>query len=268
MKSLKSFLFILLLSVYIFCFSVSVCAAEEIIDFHKWNSIEATALITDESIPSNSSLKSAVVKMTEDEDSNRITLLFMLKFGTFTDISKAEIIIRINGGEKIIIHTDEPHEYNEDKYFASAVVHNDGQSGILHVQTVLGIKDGLPEKKILTLQFRDCDGILSNRYEVDLSGNAENSSQSTKKQTATKTNKTNKSYKTKTDKTDKDQNSADDLSASENTLTLRHTENNKDVTVSTSKVVGGITGIIVLVLSAGYGLSHLINSKQQKRGEG
>lgn len=270
MIRLKGFIITLLLSSLILCLSVSVCAAQEIIDFAEWNQIEESYIITTDDTPSNSSLKNAVLKITEDKASNRMTILFMLEFNTFTDVNNVDIIMKVNGDEEIVIHTDNPPEYNEDKYFVSNIIHTEEPSKIIYVQTVLGIKDGLPEKKTLSLQFRDCEGILSNRYNIEISVGSEEpaSSDVTKEQTTSKTKRNNKSDKTKTDKTDKNNSSVTDLSSTENTLMLGHTENNKDVTVSTSKVVGGITGIIVLVLSAGYGLSHLIHSKQQKRGEG
>lgn len=285
MIRLKGFIITLLLSSLILCLSVPVCAVQEIIDFAEWNQIEESYIITTDDTPSNSSLKNAVLKMTEDEASNRMTILFMLEFNTFTDTNNIDIMIRVNGDEEIIIHTDDAPEYNDDKYFVSNIIHTEEPSKIIYVQTVLGIKDGLPEKKTLSLQFRDCEGILSNRYNIEISDGAEElpSEEITQEQTTSKTSKTaktkksNKSDKTKktakTNKADKtgyyETQTATDMPSTENSVTVGYTENNdKESTVSTGKVVGGITGIIVLVLSAGYGLSHLIHSKQQKRGEG
>ena len=284
MIRLKHFIFTLLLSVLIISLSVPVCAVQEKIDFAEWNQVEESYIITTDDTPSNSSLKNAVLKTTEDEASNRMTILFMLEFRTFTDINNVDIMVSVNGDEEIVIHTDDPPEYNEDKYFVSNIIHTEEPSKIIYVQTVLGIKDGLPENKTLSLQFRDCEGILSNRYNIELSGGAEElpleeatQEQSTSKTSkTTKTKKNNKSDKTqkpaKTSKADKtgdyETQTATDVLSTENTVTVGYQENIKNSTVSTGKVVGGITGIIVLVLSAGYGLSHLIKSKQQKRGEG
>lgn len=278
MKSIKSFLFLLIITVYVFCLSSSAVAAKDEISFEKWNSIEESYLITDNKTPSNSSLKNAVLKVTEDKASHRMTILFMLEFDSYTDISNLEIIMNVNDGEEIVIYTDKNAEYNEDKYFVSTVTLEQEQTKMVFMQTVLGIKGGLPDRKILTLQIKDTEGVPSNRYTVDISGNdvedttfttEENTTETTSKnKPADKTKKTSKTNKAdKTNKTTVTEASLTSLT--EDSVTVGHTEKDTSrTTVGTGKVVGVVTGIAVLILSAGFGLSHLIKSMHQKRGEG
>lgn len=265
MKSVKNFLFPIITFILIFCLSLPVIAEDGEIRFDKWNQIEESYLITDDSTPSNSSLKNAVLKVTEDEASHRLTILFMLEFNSYTDISNAGIILSFNGGEEILIHTDKEAEYNEDKYFVSTVMLEQEQSNMVFVQTVLGIKDGLTDKRVLTVQVKDTEGLLSNRYTVDISPDVAEQEQTTvsesKKTQDDKTQKTNKTKTTAARTTVS--------SLTEASVTAGRTEQSKSPpTLSTGKVVGSVTGIFVLILSAGYGLAYLIKSKQQKRGEG
>lgn len=262
MKLIKSFLLLLIICVTVS--AASVLSVAENPDFAKWNSISKHLVITDSQTPSNSSLKNAILKVIPEADSNRLHLLFMLEFDTFTDLSNAGVIMSVNDGENIFLYTDKTAEYNEDKYFVSTKTNCTEDTKTVFIETVLGIKDGIPEKLNLTLKIRDTEGILSNTYTVDVTPFLNSNDQTT-----SATQPKSETDKNRASTTEKVSASGTVTKSSEYMLLPTNQVNNTVTKVPDTFSLAGIaTGIFVLVLTTVFCASHLLRRKKEERDEG
>ncbi len=231
------------------------------IDVSEWNSLEKVYHILSDGSSSNSALELAFLKVKYDRPSNRVRLFFILEFATFTDEAKAGVTLSVNGGEKITLHSDGSAEYNEDKYFAAVKTLSDRRTRNLSMEITLGIKEGLPEKAVLTFNFYDTEGIASNTYTVDITETAATvTSTTTEKATKTNADKTTKNRAQKTDSTTKKQ---DETTTLQNNTVISKKTAAAEHSFKESNAVGII--IAVAVAAIGIGTSAINILKRSKK---
>ncbi len=258
----------------------SVChASAEQIDFAEWNNHEEVIVIADKDAHSNSGLKNAQLKVKYDYPSHRMRLFFLLKFNSFGEEGNPGIRFSFNGEEEISINLNGETEYNEDKYYLDFISHTTPVNGVVYFEVTFGVKEGIPDEKILSVIFHDPDGILSNTYTVDLAegeqadfedeptSEEESKTQKTKttktKTTKTKTTKSDKTKKTKTEKTAADsaeQQTEAELFRNEEGESPSHSENEKVFFVSAAAVVS-----LGLILT---GCLHFLKRNKHKGDKG
>ncbi len=185
---------------------------------------------------SNSDLCFAAVKVKYDRSINRIYLLFTLEFEKFSDIESCGVIMNFNGMGSIKVMCDGTAEYNNNVYFAELEdeLHDVHSKNVL-LETTVGIKSGIPENVIMSVNVIDTNGVKSNTYNVDITEDEESvddPDETTKKTSAEKTAKvrttkvkttkvkttkikttkykTTKPKKSKTDKGENDDSDSDD----------------------------------------------------------
>ncbi len=257
-----------------------VChASARQIDFAEWNNHEEVIVIADKDAYSNSGLKNAQLKVKYDYPSHRMRLFFLLKFNSFGEEGNPGIRFSFNGEEEISINLNGETEYNEDKYYLDFISHTTPVNGVVYFEVTFGVKEGIPDEKILSVIFCDPDGILSNTYAVDLAegeqadsedeptSEEESKTQKTKttkaKTTKTKTTKSDKTKKTKTEKTAADsaeQQTEAELFRNEESESPSHSENEKVFFVSAAAVVS-----LGLILS---GCLHFLKRNKHKGDKG
>ncbi len=231
------------------------------IDIRDWNSNTNLYPVVTEDNHSNSSVELAFLKVKYDHPSNRVKLLFLLEFATFTSEENVGVTLSVNDSEKITLHLDGTSEYNEDKYFAEIKYASDARTKSIYMELTLGIKEGLPEKMMLRFNFYDTEGIPSNTFIADISERVEPSSETsaeeddvTEKTSKTKTTKikTTKTTKTKADK--KKTTTSKNAAAVSTTLAEKTIIADKSVNKETSVNENNIIGIIAVVAVAAVGI--------------
>lgn len=262
-----------------FVLSLVCHASAEQIDFAEWNNHEEVIVIADKDAHSNSGLKNAQLKVKYDYPSHRMRLFFLLKFNSFGEEGNPGIRFSFNGEEEISINLNGETEYNEDKYYLDFISHTTPVNGVVYFEVTFGVKEGIPDEKILSVIFCDPDGILSNTYTVDLAEGEQTDSedqptseeksrtQKTKttktKTTKTKTTKSDKTKKTKAEKTAADsvgQQTEAELYRAEESTPPSHSENEKVFFVSAAAVVS-----LGLILS---GCLHFLKRNKHKGDKG
>lgn len=152
---------------------------------------------------SNSDLCFAAVKVKYDRSINRIYLLFTLEFEEFNDIESCGVMMNFNGMGNIKMMCDGTAEYNNSVYFAELEdeLHDVHSKNVL-LEATVGIKSGIPENVIMTVNVFDTNGVRSNTYRVDITDEekpTDESDETTRKASAEKTTK-EKTTKVKTTK--------------------------------------------------------------------
>ena len=119
---------------------------------------------------SNSDLCFAAVKVNFDRGVNRIHLLFLLEYKKMNDDKLSGVIMNFNNMGDVKIMSDGTAEYDDDIYYAEMVDEiSDRYSKNIMLETVVGIKDGIPDKVVMNVNIFDTYGIKSNMYTVDIS---------------------------------------------------------------------------------------------------
>jgi len=119
---------------------------------------------------SNSDLCFAAVKVNFDREVNRIHLLFLLEYKKMNDDKLSGVIMNFNNMGDVKIMSDGTAEYDDDIYYAEMVDEiSDRYSKNIMLETVVGIKDGIPDKVVMNVNIFDTYGIKSNMYTVDIS---------------------------------------------------------------------------------------------------
>lgn len=275
MKNLKNIAVIFIATVFALLF-VCIASARQI-DFAEWNNHEEVIVIADRGAYSNSGLKNAQLKVKYDYPSHRMRLFFLLKFNSFGEEGNPGVCFSFNGEEELSINLNGETEYNEDKYYLDFISHTTSVNGVVYFEVTFGVKEGIPDEKILSVSFVDPDGIPSNTYTVDLAevrqtdteeettSEEESKTQKTKKTKTTK-QKTTKSDKTKKTKTEKTATSADiqqseaELFINEESESPDRSENEKVFFVSAAAVVS-----LGLILS---GCLHFLKRNNHKGDKG
>lgn len=139
-------------------FSFSFQSSAKTIDVLEWIENENLTMVADPNIPSNSGLKFAQLKVKYDYPSNRIIMLFMLSFSPFTQEEFPEIRFRLNGGDELSVNLNGETEYNAQEYYLEFISKADYSSGNVWFEIVFGVKDGIPERRELTVVFYDPSG--------------------------------------------------------------------------------------------------------------
>lgn len=119
---------------------------------------------------SNSDLCFAAVKVNFDRGVNRIHLFFLLEYKKMNDDKLSGVIMNFNNMGDVKIMSDGTAEYDDDIYYAEMVDEiSDRYSKNIMLETVVGIKDGIPDKVVMNVNIFDTYGIKSNMYTVDIS---------------------------------------------------------------------------------------------------
>ena len=275
MKIIKKLAALFVATVFVLSFVCHTSAKQ--IDFAEWNNHEEVFVIADEDVPSNSGLDFAQLKVKYDYPSHRMRLFFLVKFNSFGEEGNPGVCFSFNGEEELSINLNGETEYNEDKYYLDFISHTTPVNGIVYFEVTFGVKEGIPDEKILSVSFVDPDGIPSNTYTVDLAEDGqtdteeeptseeESKTQKTKKTKTTK-QKTTKSDKTKKTKTEKTATSADiqqseaELIRNEESESSDRSGNEKVFFVSAAAVVS-----LGLILS---GCLHFLKRNNHKGDKG
>lgn len=220
-RTFKIFIILMMISA-ILCSSASLAFA--ISDNGLWEDAKLCPFL-DAGEESNSDLCFAAVKVKYDRSINRIYLLFTFEFEEFNDIESCGVIMNFNGMGNIRLMCDGTAEYNNSVYFAELEdeLHDVHSKNVL-LEATVGIKSGIPENVIMTVNVIDTNGVRSNTYSVDITEEEEptdDSDETTRKFSLEKTTKvkttkvkttklkttkykTTKAKKTKTDKGEND----------------------------------------------------------------
>ncbi len=238
------------------------------IDFAEWNSLEKVFVIADKHIPSNSGLINAQLKL-RYEDPYRMRMLFMLKYNSFSEDGNPGVRFRLNNGDEISFNLNGESEYNEDKYYLDFICEANHISGFVWFEVTFGVKEGIPEEKVLTVVFSDPVGIPSNTYTVDLKESDQITETAYEEKTQSKTNKHNSQTNTKTDKTKKTNSQNTTTSQTENSEVIIHNADNGNVQRSAvnEKVLFISAAAIVLASLIFTGGMHFLKRKKHKGDE-
>ncbi len=167
MKGLMKILTVALLTVAFLC-SVPLNAIA-ITDNGVWEDSKL-CVILESGGESNSDLCFAAVKARFDRGVNRIHLLFLLEYKKMNDDKLSGVVMNFNNMGDVKIMSDGTAEYDEDVYYAEMVDEiSDRYSKNIMLETVVGIKDGIPNKVVMNVNIFDTYGIKSNMYTVDIS---------------------------------------------------------------------------------------------------
>lgn len=205
--ALKRFL-TLLFAVAVLC--AAAVNAEAAFDGRKWEDAPVYVLLEANS-ESNSDLCFAAVKVRYSKEINRVHILYMLEFESYSDPALCGVIMDFNDMGRVTIMADGTVEFDQDIYYAELNnVLSDKNSMNIILEVTVGIKSGIPDDLILDTYVFDTNGIKSNEYSNDISeeidspegSDDEQSSESAEKTTKVKTTKT-KTTKVKTTKTKK-----------------------------------------------------------------
>lgn len=211
MRTIKRFAAVFVATVCVFLSGTQAFARQ--IDFDEWNYHEQVIVIADSDAESNSGLRNAQLKVKYDYPSHRMTLLFMLKFDSFSDGDNPSVMLSLNRDESVSFNLNGESEYNEDKYYLDFLSYAQPTSGVVFFEVTLGVKEGIATTNVLTVVFTDPAGVLSNTYVVNLTedelnlsedeqpSDEDDESQGKSKTSKTKKTKTTKVKTTKTKKT-------------------------------------------------------------------
>ncbi len=167
MKGLMKILTVALLTVTFLC-SVPLNAIA-ITDNGVWEDSKLCVILEADG-ESNSDLCFAAVKVNFDRGVNRIHLLFLLEYKQMNDDKLSGVIMNFNNMGDVKIISDGTAEYDDDIYYAEMVDEiSDRYSMNIMLETVVGIKDGIPDKVVMNVNIFDTYGIKSNMYTVDIS---------------------------------------------------------------------------------------------------
>lgn len=269
MRTIKRFAAVFVATVCVFLSGTQAFARQ--IDFDEWNYHEQVIVIADSDAESNSGLRNAQLKVKYDYPSHRMTLLFMLKFDSFTDGDNPSVMLSLNRDESVSFNLNGESEYNEDKYYLDFLSYAQPTSGVVFFEVTLGVKEGIAATNVLTVAFTDPQGVLSNTYVVNLTEDELNLSEDdqptdeddeddesqgkskTSKTTKTKTtkvkttkNKTTKTKKTKAEEADEaltEQKGEAELHRSEEGEQQNRTDNEKILFVSVAVIV--VSGLVL-----------------------
>ena len=264
MRTIKRFAAVFVATVCVFLSGTQAFARQ--IDFDEWNYHEQVIVIADSDAESNSGLRNAQLKVKYDYPSHRMTLLFMLKFDSFTDGDNPSVMLSLNRDESVSFNLNGESEYNEDKYYLDFLSYAQPTSGVVFFEVTLGVKEGIAATNVLTVVFTDPQGVLSNTYVVNLVEDELNLSEDeqpsdeddeddesqgkskTSKTTKTKTTKvkTTKTKKTKAEEADEtltEQKGEAELHRSEEGELQNQSDNEKILFVSVAVIV--VSGLVL-----------------------
>lgn len=153
-------------AVLAFAFSVSVFA--EIPNFAKWNECAMYPVLSDGS-DSNSDVEFIALRVNPELESNQLHMLFIVNLTSFEDEANAGISISFNDLGTVELFCDGTADYDSEVFFAEIDnLFSDENSMLLEMEITVGIKPGIPDNLILSLNMYDTHGIASNTYEVDI----------------------------------------------------------------------------------------------------
>ena len=269
MRTIKRFAAVFVATVCVFLSGTQAFARQ--INFDEWNYHEQVIVIADSDAESNSGLRNAQLKVKYDYPSHRMTLLFTLKFDSFTDGDNPSVMLSLNRDESISFNLNGESEYNEDKYYLDFLSYAQPTNGVVYFEVTLGVKEGIAATNVLTVVFTDPQGVLSNTYVVNLVEDELNLSEDdqpsdeddeddesqgkskTSKTTKTKTtkvkttkNKTTKTKKTKAEEADEaltEQKGEAELHRSEEGELQNQSDNEKILFVSVAVIV--VSGLVL-----------------------
>ena len=152
-----------------------------------WEDSRVYELVSDSR--SNNDLDYAVAKVKYDYPSNRIHILFMMSYNSFTDESNTGIKMKFNDLGTVTLMSDGTYDYNDGVYFAQIDdVMSDFRTATVYIETTVGIKSGIPKKLVMTSTIFDTDGVASNEFVTDIS-DIDIEETTTEKTSKTKTSK-------------------------------------------------------------------------------
>lgn len=262
MKILKKLIAILMSAFLVFIFSASAFAQS--INLAEWNQLEETIVIAEDGVNTNSGLKNALMKVRYDYPSHRMTMLFMLRYNSFTDSENIGISFNINGGDDIVLHLNGESEYNEDLYFVEFLTSSTPTAGVVYFEVVLGIKEGIPEQQLLTAKFYDPDGVVSNTLTADLTPQDETT---IGEETTIRTTKTNKSKVTGTENPDKEKPTTTKKTEKDGISVVYNDPQDNDNNYPVNKVLCISAAAIVTTMVALFGGRHFLKRKTHRGDE-
>lgn len=161
-----------------------------------WEDGETYTLCSDNE--SNCSLSYAFAKIKYDYPSNRIRILFMMVFDSFSDEKNTGVEISFNDLDYILITADGTVEYDNSVYYAELIdCVADKNSKAVQLEAVIGIKSGIPDELIMNTTVFDTEGVSSNEFSTDITPGKEDE-ETTVKTDSEKTSKTKKQNTSKT----------------------------------------------------------------------
>lgn len=281
-RTFKIFIILMMISA-IFCSSASLTFA--ISDNALWEDAELCPFL-DAGEESNSDLCFAAVKVKYDRSINRIYLLFTLEFEKFNDIEACGVIMNFNGMGNIRVMCDGTTEYDNNVYFAEFgdELHDVHSKNVL-LETTVGIKSGIPENVIMTVNVIDTNGAKSNTYDVDITEDEEptddpdenigrNSAERAVKVKTTKVRttkirttkyKTSRSRKSKTYKDDKED--SDDEGESSQVIVYSGINDNIEINNKRKKIML-VLGVAATVVAVAAGCTAGIKNKKKDKDGG
>lgn len=280
MRKFKIFIAAVTAFVIALCFSLTAFA--RLPDLEEWNQCRKYTILPGEK-ETNSAVTGIVLRVKQEEDSNRLHFLFLANLESIEDEAQAGISLDFGDIGTVTLMCDGTSDYDTDVFFAeidSTMI--DEMSGMLTIELTVGIKTGIPDNLVLDFSIYDTSGIASNMYSVDLSDeisgeDAEITEQTDKtlkqkttkqKTTKLKTTKTKKSKTTKVKTTNKKTTKSKNASETEvSTSVISSDEFDNIEIISEKNRLITICAIAVIACAAGGCTVGIINSRK-KNGRG
>ena len=262
MKVLRKLILVLMTVFLVAAFPASGFAQS--INLAEWNQLEETIVLAEDGVNTNSGLKNALMKVKYDYPSHRMTMLFMLRYNSFTDGENIGMSFNINGGDEIVLHLNGSLEYNEESYFAEFLTASTPTAGVVYFEIVLGIKEGIPEQQLLTAKFYDPDGVVSNTLTADLTPQEEPAHG---EETSVRTTRTNKSKVTGTKNPGKEKSTTTKKTEKDGIAVVYNSPADNDSNYPVNKVLCISAAAIVATVVALFGGRHFLKRKTHRGDE-
>ena len=159
---------ILILVTIVFAFSALSCSA---ITFDgepnnsEWADSEVYALEKPEGF--NNSIKSAYMQLKSDTDKNQLYLCITMNVKEVENPLASGIRLTLNKGEEIRVYADGSSLFNKDDYSVEQGMTYNVFSGDIAFEIMLGVKNGIPGSNKLSVVLVDCQGMPSNRFDIE-----------------------------------------------------------------------------------------------------
>lgn len=275
MRKLKIFIAAVTAFVIALCFSLTAFA--QLPDLEEWNQCRKYTILPGEK-ETNSAVTGIVLRVKQEEDTNRLHFLFLANLESIGDEAQAGVLLDFGDIGTVTLMCDGTSDYDTDVFFAeidSTMI--DEMSGMLTVELTVGIKTGIPDNLVLDFSIYDTSGIASNMYSVDLSDEitgddaeiTEKTDKTTKqKTTKLKTTKAKKSKTTKVKTTKKKTTKSKNASETEVSTSVISSDEFDNIEIINEKNrLITICAIAVIVCAAGGCTVGIINSRK-KNGRG
>lgn len=177
---------------------IAICSAGITVvaapDTNSWED-GVVAVFIDGGEESNSNVRSAVLKIRSDPQSNRLEMMFMLAIDNYQGAERTGVTFNLNSLGTVVMKGNGTLSYHPETYFLHMEVFAD-RTGSVNYYAVLGVKDGYGEVLDMQAAFYDSQGIRSNTCyaQIRLSGDDE---ETTSQKSATGTKSTVSEAKTK-----------------------------------------------------------------------